>query len=239
MWAMMLPLLLAVLAQTLATPLPPGEGDTLADNGPPIEMIDFLGRRRLCADADGDAAERERLHCAALAGEERGWRTRFAGDTRALRWLDQAPLEFRMELRLIVTFDGPEPARPRRTEQSGTDGEGRHYRLTIDAEADGGRSTRIAAAYDGWPERSFTLSNRAFPLIDLQSLEVGVQLLADDRSFRVELRYGHRRGYCGELGDDREQVTVGFGQIRVSGYATLRTNCQRVYTDIGNFTPPR
>jgi hypothetical protein len=232
MWTMMPPLLLALFGQAVAPPT------ALGFNDPPPEMIDVLGRRRLCAEAGSDRAERARLRCAALAGEERILRRRFAGDEAALRWLDQAPLAFRLEPRFVTTFDGPEPARPRRTEQSGADAEGRPYRLTVDAGADGGRSTRIVAAYNGWPERSFTLSNRIFPSIDLQSLEVGVQVLAADRSLRVKLRYGRRRGYCGEMGDDREQVNIGFGQTRVSGYATQRTNCQLIYTNIGNVRPP-
>lgn len=219
------PLLLALLAQTAAPPIRPGEADTLADTGPPVEMIDFLGRRRLCADEDRDAGERERLHCAALTGEERAWRTRFSGNARALRWLDQAPRDFRLERRFVVTFDGPLPARPRRTEQSGVNIEGRRYRLTIDTEADGGRSTRIVAAYDGWPERSFTLSNRLFPLIDLQSLSVGTSEPPSARGLSVQLSYGDERSYCDTVTDNRQKVIVSFQQNRVSALHVLRTNC--------------
>lgn len=228
---MALALLLALLNQTATAPT------GLGFNDPPTEMIDFLGRRMRCAQAGSDRAHRRRLRCAALVGEERVFRGRFAGNTDALRWLDQAPLAFRLERRFVATFDGPVPARPRRTEQSGIDFDGRPYRLTIDTEADGGRSTRIAATYNGWPERIFTLSNRIFPLLDLQSLEVGRYDLPGDRPFSVKLRYGLPRGYCGEVGDDREQVTIGFGRAQADGYATQRTNCQRIYRNIRELQP--
>lgn len=230
---MTLALLVALLAaQAVTPPIRPGGGDTLADNDPPIEMIDFLGRRRLCADAGRDAAERERLHCTALAGEERAWRSRFAGHARALRWLDQAPRDFRLERRFVATFDGPLRAWPRRTEQSGIDVEGRRYRLTIDTEADRGRSTRVVAAYDGWPERSFTLSNRLFPLIDLQSLSVGTSEPPFDRSLEVEVSYGDERTYCGTATDNRQKLVISFQQRRVRARHVLRTNCAYDYVRI-------
>jgi hypothetical protein len=214
--------------------------DTLGFDDPPTELIDFLGRRWRCADPTPDRAERERLHCAALPNEERSWRTRFAGDAAAMRWLDQAPRAFRMEMRFRTTFDGPTPARTRNVAQSGVDERGRPYRLTIDTQADRGRTTRITVAYHGWAERSFTLRNQAFPLIDLQSLAVGIYTLPFRPSFQVQLRYGYARGYCGEtMQDDRPLVRISFERARVRGTDTRRTNCTYNYETITDAAAPR
>jgi hypothetical protein len=231
---MILPLLLfAVQAAS-----PPEDGDALnfTRDDPPIEMIDFLGRRRQCAYSGVPADEQTRLHCATLPGEERAFRARFANDAAALRWLDQAPLAFRLDHRLVADLDSSEPTTPRRTEQSGVDDEGRPYRLIINTEADGGRSTSIDVAFAGWPIRRFALSNRDFPLIDLQSLLVSVWGDIDPR-FGVRLRFGHMRGYCAELDyDDREIVSIAFTRNEGTGYVTRRTNCERVYERIPDAT---
>ena len=201
---------------------------------PPVELIDFLGRRHGCAYRGVPRGELNRLRCAALPNEERRFRNRFAADARALRWLNQDPLAFRMDRRLIVTLDSSEPTIARRTEQSGVDDEGRPYRLLVDRGATGGGSTVIALAYAGWPERRFTLRNGDFPLLDLQTLLVTVAPEADDPRLWVRMRFGHPRGYCGEHDlDDREQVTITFTRNEVTGYVTRRTNCQRVYERIG------
>jgi hypothetical protein len=232
--------LLALLAQTVAPPLVNPSDTTLPPrdlgfNDPPIELIDFLGRRKRCAEGRMTSEWSALLRCAALPGEERAFRSRFAGDANALRWLDQAPLAFRMSERLIARFDGPTRTRPRSAAQSGVDESGRLYRLTIDARADAGRSTRISASYDGGPEHSFTLSNRAFPLIDLRSLAVGAYTIPGHRRLEVELHYGYARGYCGEIGeDDRPKVRISFERTRVHGTDTRRDNCQRLYVEIEN-----
>ncbi|HYD13912.1 MAG TPA: hypothetical protein VEC11_13770 [Allosphingosinicella sp.] len=244
-------LLVALLAQALAPPVvspgPPliaprqvfaqpgaADGDAFDFNDPPIEMIDFLGRRYECAHRGIPTAERRRLRCAALPGEERALRARFANDADALRWLDQAPLEFRMEPRVAMTLDHTEPTLPHRIEQSGVDETGRAYRLTIDTMGDGGRLTRIAVAYDGWPERSFALSNRSFPLLDMETLQVRILPVPNDRRFHVRVRYGCPRDYCGEIGetDNRPQVQISFERGRVRGSDGRRDNCQHVYVPI-------
>ena len=138
-----------------------------------------------------------------------------------------------MDRRLVTVLDSTEPARAQRTEQSGVDHDGRPYRLTIDIAADGGRSTRISAAYAGWPERRFTLRNRDFPLVDLQSLLVTVLPAGNDAILRVRLRFGHERGYCGEHElDDRDESGITYRRDEVTGYVTRRTNCQRVFERI-------
>lgn len=202
---------------------------------PPVELIDFLGRRHGCAFRGVPREEQDRLRCAALPDEERAFRNRYGADARALRWLNEDPLAFRMDRRLIATFDSSEPAIAQRAEQSGVDHDGRPYRLIVDLGAERGRSTWIALAYAGWPERRFILGNSEFPLVDLQSLLVTVLPADHDPRLRVRLRFGHARGYCGEHDlDDREEVTISFTRNEVTGYVTRRTNCQRVYERIAS-----
>lgn len=174
-----------------------------------------------------------RFRCAALTGEERALRTRFAGDAAALRWLDEAPLAFRMRDRFIARFDGPVPTRIRTIEQSGVDRNGRSYRLAIDSRAGGGRSTRITATYGTAPERQFTLSNRVFPLLDLSTLKVGASEIPGLPSLALELNYGHPRRYCPERNYvSRPWVTIIFEPGRVRGRDTRRNNCQHIYVEI-------
>ncbi len=208
-------------------------GDSLDFGDPPTEIIDFLGRRSACAQSGVPAEEQARLACSAIDGEEQGWRSRFDGDVRAMRWLDQAPLAFRMSPRFVSTFDGPSPTDARRIEQSGVDEEGRPYWLVVDTGVDGGSATRITARYADWPERSFTLDNRAYPLIDLHSLAVGSSPFPEFPGMTVQFHYGHPRGYCGEIAtDDRPRISVGFEPGRVRGTDMRRTNCQRGYVEI-------
>ena len=60
-------------------------------------------------------------------------------------------------------------------------------------------------------------------------LEVRVHPVPGDHRFVVQLRYGHRRGWCGEDGDDREQIYVVFHRTEIRSQAMLRTNCERAY----------
>ena len=242
----MMPLLLALLAQAVTPPMvsaapriiapaaalaQPDGLEPLGRNDPPVELIDFLGRRYECAHRGVPRAEQARLRCASLHGEEQGWRTRFANDDGALRWLDQAPLSFRMDRRLVATLISSEPTTPHRLEQTGVDDGGRPYRLTIDAREDAGHATRISVTYAGWPARSFTLRHREFPLLDLNTLQASTIPAPNDRFF-VMLSYGHPRRYCGEDGDSRESVRVVFLPTEVRGDAMRRTNCQRLYEPV-------
>jgi hypothetical protein len=226
------------------TAIPPpsrDDGDALNDlgrNDPPLQLIDFLGRRQLCWDG-ARSDERSLLRCASIPAEELGWRAMFAGDESAIHWLDETPDQFRMGQRFYSTFDGPSPTRARTVEQSGVDDRGRAYRLVIDRMANGGRSTRITASYAGWPARSFTLSNRAFPLIDLQSLEVGTSAFRELAYINVRLRYSYERSYCGDSFDDRRPtVDVTFERGRVSAQDTQRVNCDLVYLNVADAAAP-
>jgi len=99
---------------------------------PPTEMIDFLGRRRLClelpAPADRNAAyqaEARRLACTSLASEERMWRDHFRGNAAALAWLDRDPRDFHIPGIIMVRgWDGPPGAYVHRMEWTGTENGG-------------------------------------------------------------------------------------------------------------------
>jgi len=227
---------LALLLQTVA---PPADDPRLWED-PPTEMIDFLGRRRLCAElpepAERDAdyrREAERLRCAGLPVEERAWRARYAGQPDVLRWIDRDPLGFHLNSILISAWHGPPGAYVRRVEQRGIDVQtGRPYHLVIDGQTDS-NWVRITASYLDRPERSFTLDARRFPWLDLQSLEVSLGTPPREGWLHLTMRYGERRGYCaiGET-DDRPQVVVIFERERIMGQRSERPNCEAVWTDL-------
>jgi hypothetical protein len=228
---MILPLLLAVQAAA-----PPADDPRLWED-PPTEMVDFLGRRLLCAQLGEPAArdagalqEAERLQCAALPVEERAWRARYAGRPNVLRWIDRDPLDFHLNEILVSVWHGPPGALPMRIEQRGADARtGQPYHLVVDAGVDGGRSTRITASYATHAERSFTVDNARVPRLDLQSLQLMLGTHAGRDEFHVVMRYGYFRGYC-QIGaeDDRPMLQLVFLADRVSGYRTDRTNCESI-----------
>jgi hypothetical protein len=230
----MILLLLAVQA-----PAPLSDDPRFWDD-PPTAMIDFLGRRRLCAElpepADRDAGYRQeaaRLQCAGLPTEERGWRTRYAGQPDVLRWIDRDPLGFHLNSIVISAWHGPPGAHVRRVEQRGIDAQtGRPYHLVVDGQTDS-NSVRITASYLDRPERSFTLDARRVPWLDLQSLEVSVGTPPLEGRLHLAMRYGEPRGYCG-IGetDDRPQVVVSFERERIIAQRSERTNCQADWTDL-------
>ena len=239
---MILPLLLA--AQAAA---PPADDPRLWED-PPTEMVDFLGRRRLCAELpepehrDADyRGEAERLQCAALPAEEHGWRARYAGNAEVLRWIDRDPRGFHLNSVLVNAWHGPPGALPRWIEQRGVDARtGQPYHLVVDAGVDGGRSTRITASYATHPARSFTVDNARLPRLDLQSIQLMLGTHAGRDEFHVIMRYGYFRGYC-ELGDedDRPRLQLVFLADGVSGYRTDRTNCVSVGSNLPDAVPAR
>lgn len=230
---------LALQLTTVAPPqvAGPSVGDFLGYDNPPAEMVDFLGRRRLCAERAVDLPEEEWLRCADLAGEELGWRARAGADADVLRWLDQSPREFELAGRESVSLTGANSMRPQRVEHSGTDAQGRPYRLNILTGSDEGRSTRIVTSYDGGPTRSFTIDGRRFPLIDLQSVQVSVRTIRSAQSLEVELSYGHDRPYCRTQGDNRARVLIFFERDRIWAQDVRRTNCEYYFQRIENAAP--
>lgn len=210
-------------------------------DNPPTEMVDFLGRRRLCGELPepehrdaGYRQEAQRLRCASLPEEERGWRARYAGNAAVLRWLDLEPERFRLNNVVISAWDGPPAARPRRIEQSGVDARtGEPYRLVIVTDGNHGR-TRITASFAGIPQRSFTLDDHQIPLLDLQSLRValGTPPVRRPRLYLM-LRYGEARGYCFlEDEDDRPELQIVFDGDGVRGYRTEGSNCETATTQL-------
>jgi hypothetical protein len=231
-------MILLLLAAQTATP---AADDPRFWDDPPTEMIDFLGRRRLCAQlpepADreaGDRREAERLQCAALPAEERGWRARYAGNAEVLRWIDRDPLGFHLNSILISVWHGPPGALPMRIEQTGVDARSREpYHLVIDAGADGGRFTRITASYADHQPRSFTLENSRLPWLDLQSLQVMLGTPPTPGRLYVRMRYGYPRGYCQiNEEDDRPLVQIVFDNNEIRASRSEQPNCQPVTTDL-------
>lgn len=226
---MMLALLLAIQTATLPA------GDFSRTEVPPAEMIDFLGRRRVCAEQREAYGETSPwLRCADLPAEERNWRRRSAGNATALRWLDLDPAHFRLNSVVVDTWDGAPPARPRRIEQSGVGSQtGQPYHLIVDTEADGGRSTRVTASFANVPVRTFTIDNRAVPEIDPQTVQVMLGTPpSPGGALTVFIRYGDPRGYCNDARDDRPEIQISFASDAVRGYRTDRTNCDMVTTEL-------
>jgi hypothetical protein len=197
---------------------------------PPAEMIDFLGRRRLCLElpAPGERsaayqAEARRLACASLGAEERVWRDHYRGNAAVLAWLDRDPRDFRIPGIMVRSGDGPPGAYVHRMEWSGTENGGpAAFHLSIDSDAENGAATLITASYGDVPARTFRIDNGRFPWLDLQSVDaaLGRDLL------RVGIRFGYRRGYCAALDeDDRPTLTVRFGRDRIGAAYEDPTNC--------------
>jgi hypothetical protein len=220
---------MTLLLAALLLAQPPVRTDS---ESPPEEMIDFLGRRRLCLDLPAAAArdaaaqaEGRRLACASLASEAQRWRDRYRGDAAALAWLDRDPRGFRLPGIVVRSWEGPPGAYVHRMEWAGTENGGpAPFRLAIDSDADNGAATLITAAWGDVPARSFRLDNARFPWLDLQSVRAA---LSDGRGdFRVDLRFGYRRGYCADSdGDDRPRLILHFRRDRVSASYEDRTNC--------------
>lgn len=219
-----MPLVVAALliAQPAAAP----------DTGPPPpqEIVDFLGRRRLCLGLPPpdrrnayELAESRRLACASLAAEERIWRDRFRGNSNALAWLDRDARDFRMPDMMVRSGTGPPGAYVHRMEWSGTENGGpAPFHLSIDSDAEHGAATWISASYGDVPARTFRIDNARFPWLDLQS----VRAAAGGDMLRIDIRFGYRRGYCGEVDeDDRPNLTIRFARDRVRATFEDRTNC--------------
>jgi hypothetical protein len=222
---LLLAALLATSAQSTAADIPP----------PPREMIDFLGRRRLCLELPAEAersafaqAESRRLACASLASEERRWRDRYRADADALAWLDRDPRDFQLPGVVVVqAWDGPPGAYVHRMEWNGTEEGGpRPFHLSIDGDAENGAATMIIASYGDVPARSFRIDNARFPWLDLQSVRVAMGSGASRDALSVTIRFGFRRGYCAfQDRDDRPRLAIAFGRDRISASYEDRTNC--------------
>jgi len=227
---------LALLSQPapVATELPP----------PPEEMIDFLGRRRLCHDLPASAernlaeqAEGRRLACDALPSEERHWRDHYRGNATVTAWLDQDPFNFRLPVISVSGWDGPPPAYVHRMEWTGTESGGpASFHLVIDTDAENGAATLFTASYDDVPARTFRIDNGHFPWLDLQSVTAHLGSRGARDYLDVDIRFGYRRGYCALFDeDDRPRLAIVFHRDRVSASYQDRTNCR---TDFVSLTGP-
>jgi hypothetical protein len=202
-------------------------------------MVDFLGRRRLCARLEdyqgtrGYRAERERLSCATLAREEEQWRARIAGDEIALAWLAVPPHRFRLQDILVETREYQQWAKPHRVELAGSDLEGNNpFRLLVEIRPRGSVSFFLA---DGRrPRRRLTLPLAGLPLLDLRTLQVWVNPRAPDEAFSIDARFGYERGYCAvNVEDDRPRLKVYFPREgKAEASIEDRTNCETAWIDL-------
>ena len=205
-----------------------------ADPEPPTEMIDFLGRRRLCLDLPAppghsafEQSEWRRLACGSLTAEERVWRDRYRGNADALAWLDRDPRNFRLPSITVSSGDGPPGAYVHRMEWTGTENGGpAPFHLTIDSDAENGGATLFTASYGDLSARSFRIDNARFPWLDLQSVRTALGTQPPRDYLSVDVRFGYRRGYCAEQDeDDRPHLTITFYRDRITASYQDRANC--------------
>ena len=213
------------------------------ETGPPEDMIDFLGRRKECADLAPEAGEalpapppgswREWLRCETLSAEEQALRRRYGSDTRAIAFLNKAPSDFRSEAITVHTYDGPPPARVEHAEQRGVDADGRiPWRMVLDREAAEGRATAVTVSWGSYPGRTIYLDNQMFPWLDLSSAWVAIRGRPEE-ALNIEMRYGAVRGWCGDVDrDDRSRVSVSFTPEGVQVSRQDRTNCNSNYEEL-------
>lgn len=238
----------ALLVALLASPASAASGLLIGqpefETGPPGDMIDFLGRRKECADValqfDGPVSApppgswREWLRCEAIAGEEQALRRRFVGDTRAIAFLDEAPTDFQLNRWSIVvnTYDGPPAGRVERAEQRGFDAGGRiAWRMVLDRQAVEGR-TAVTVSWGDHPSRTIYLDDEMFSLLDLSSAWVAIRE-GPYESLSIEMRYGVIRGWCGDVDrDDRSRVSLSFKPSHTTVSRQDRTNCNGNYVEV-------
>ena len=211
--------------------------------GPPAGIIDFLGRRKECADWAPEPGEvlpeppagsrLEWLRCATLPAEEQELRRRYAGDTGAMTFLDQAPGDFRSNTIIVTTNDGPPLARVEHAEQRGLDASGRiPWQIVLDRQAAGGGDTEVTVSWGSYPARTIYLDNQLFPELDITSALVAI-MERPYEALNIELRYGFVRGWCGYVeGDDRSRVAMIFRPASVEVSRHDRTNCNAGYEQV-------
>jgi hypothetical protein len=207
-------------------------------------MIDFLGRRMLCARLPGEAdrrsrdrAEWQRLGCAGLGEEERTLRTLHASDHGVLAWLNEDPERFENPMLRTNLYDGPALGRAMQVSQRGSDKEGRG-RYEVSATVEDGRVV-FNIAVDRQPPVRFIADLAALPELDLQTLEVNYET-RHPLIFGIAVRYGYRQGYCGYLDqDDRPTLNLWIERGAPRAYRTGYVNCEPRYLDVPNLGDTR
>ena len=219
-----------------APPPPPAEAD------PPRPMIDFLGRRKNCADYAPDPDEPEPpphpdswlawLRCGDLAAEEAELRRRYRADAAAIAHLDQPPEKFRLSEIVVRSYDGPPAARVEQAQQSGTDAEGRtRWRVILDGTA--GSATAVTASWEGMPTRTVHLDHGLFPNLDLGTLQVAFKSRPPHARLSLDLRYDYPRGWCGHVDlDDRPYASIAFAPDHIIVSRQDMTDCSGNYGDV-------
>jgi hypothetical protein len=232
---------LAVAGPATATAAQP-EAPRAETAGPPEAMIDFLGRRRECAELAAAPGEPvtvpedrlEWLRCDALAAEEIALRRQFAADASALVYLDQAPEDFELESTQIHSYHGPPRANVSRIELSGTDQTGRvRWQLAADSQADGGRATSISVSWGTHRARTIRLDNGRVPRLDVASVWVAVGSGPGSDELNLEMRFDFPRDWCGDIDrDDRPRLSIIFTAEAARAFRQDRTNCGGSYQEL-------
>jgi hypothetical protein len=214
---------------------------------PPREIVDFLGRRRLCRQisesADrgpGDEREWARLACSSLPAEEATWRARYNQTPDVRQWLDLDPLEFRLPSFLLFVTEGPTPGSVQHIEVSGVSyDDGSPFRVAADTRAGGGRYTSFTVSFADVPERVFRVENARFPGVDLQSLLVLYGFRASTQQLTIQLRFAYPRGYCSDQADDdRPRLIIHFNRTEYDGHYVDMTNCEMTMLPLENAVTP-
>jgi hypothetical protein len=206
---------------------------------PPEEMIDFLGRRRLCSSLRGDnrrgAAEWRRARsCDALADEEQRWRQMQADNPVAMAWLNDDPRQFELGVIVASSYHGPPGVRLSHVDQEGVDPvSGLPVELHVDAQAESGRYVRITAAWGDVSARTVQFPVSEFPYFDPGSIWMALGSTDPDGGLLVEARYALPRGYCGNIDeDDRPRLSIHFTRTAVTASRQTMRNCNGDYSDV-------
>lgn len=217
------------------------QSDSEAD--PPEDMIDFLGRRKECADFAPELNEalpappagswREWLRCDTLGAEEQALRRRYGSDRQAIAFLNQAPRDFRLQTIIVNTYDGPPPGKVEHAEQRGFDSDGRiSWQMILDRKAAEGRATAVTVSWGSYPSRTIYLDNQMFPWLDLTSAWVAIRERPYE-ALSIEIRYGPYRGWCGDTDrDDRSRVDISFKPNSADVSRQDRANCNVNYEEV-------
>ncbi|HYG30136.1 MAG TPA: hypothetical protein VD887_07975 [Allosphingosinicella sp.] len=232
-----------MLAAALLLAAHPADAPPRHAEQPPVELIDFLGRRRECAErrpptesdppspyAAADRFEWYFYACPGLPREEAAHRARFAGDANALAWLDDAPEDFDLGILETTAYHGPPGAEVRRIEYSGRTRAG-PWRVALDLDAHP-RAAALALAFPAGPNRTIWLEHGLFPWLDATSLRVAFDPEGRDERLILDLRYGLFRGWCGRIdGEDRPEISILVPErgAEISVARGERTNCR--YSD--------
>jgi len=203
---------------------------------PPVELIDFLGRRQQCAAlgdiqpsdrSDRETARLSWLRCDELVDEENGFKRRYSDEPSALGWLDQSPSDFMLDR---VTFNLSHVPLPiiNRVLQEGVDVGGTvQWHASVDRTVLAGSSTAIVISWNNYGSLTLVIPNTELPQLDLASLEIRAEAPPYRDLFVLQIPYGFESGWCGDFmnDDDRPHLSIKVVEGELKAYRTKMTNC--------------